>query len=73
MQKLPQKKKTTKRKLDQRELELKNDYYRELLRFYEKNDISEEENNSQKIYNTNFVDNLVSNFIIIKIDRNIKL
>ncbi len=53
MQKLPTKKKTNKRKLDVRENEMKVEYYRELLRFYGKNEISyEDNNNNNKFYNT---------------------
>jgi hypothetical protein len=52
MQKLPNKKKTLKQKLDVRENEMKEEYYRELLKFYERNEnLGLEENSNQKVYN----------------------
>jgi hypothetical protein len=54
MQKLPSKKKTTKKRLDDREIEIKEEYYKELLKFYENNEANNFANG--KIYNANYID-----------------
>jgi hypothetical protein len=53
MQKLPLKKKTTKKRLDDRENEIKEEYYRELMKFYENNEGDNCVN--QKVYNALYI------------------
>jgi len=54
MQKLPLKKKTTKKRLDDREIEVKEDYYKDLLKFYENNETNNFANG--KVYSANYID-----------------
>lgn len=54
MQKLPLKKKTTKKRLDDREIEVKEEYYKDLLKFYENNETNNFANG--KVYSANYID-----------------